>query len=309
MAPIQTTDPSLFHIESISQYVSLPPSSLATPLPSLCAALFSPLLLTYFSPARGIVLSYSNLRLADEPPARKKTRASSHSYSPSHSPSHSRRRRDRQSPSPDDDSNASDTENPEEHPLLCKITDEYNAAFLWATADFLVFRPRTNAWIEGRITHQSSSHITLAFLNSFPVAVMREGIPLGWAWVATTSQSAAANEKQSRRRGRGVGEGHRGDGSGAGYWIGDDGMPISDILSIRIRDFEAKTKSAGGKGHFRIEGSLLSVEEEKEVEIERQRQRQEKGKKQTRGILRSPEGRGIAVEDGEGMDVDPEGSQ
>jgi DNA-directed RNA polymerase I subunit RPA43 len=150
-APPQTDDKSLLHIERISQYVSLSPASLNSPLPALCASIFSPLLLSYFPPARGIVLAYEDVELSSTAPSQttkgsKKNAASA----------------------------------PE--PMLLRHVDEYTAPFLWATASFLVLRPESGKYMSGRITHQSKTHITLSHLNTFPVSVTKDHLPSDWVW-------------------------------------------------------------------------------------------------------------------------------
>ncbi|KAF2008280.1 hypothetical protein BU24DRAFT_469094 [Aaosphaeria arxii CBS 175.79] len=110
----------------IAQYVALPPLALSSPLPALCASIFSPLLLSYYPPARGIVLSYLNVQLSEEPLKPRSSKSSKHSASTS----------------------ASSTA-----PLLMRMVDECSSPFTWATAGLLIWRPAKNAWIEGRITY------------------------------------------------------------------------------------------------------------------------------------------------------------
>ncbi|KAH7388668.1 hypothetical protein BKA66DRAFT_414738 [Pyrenochaeta sp. MPI-SDFR-AT-0127] len=238
MAPIQEDDYSLLHIERISQYVSLSPASLATPLPALCASIFSPLLLSYFPPAKGIVLGYEDVQLSDSPPPSQIQSSKSKSKSKS-----------RSQPQPD---TTNDEPAPAE-PLLLKHVDEYSAPFLWATASFLVWRPQRNAYVTGRITHQSKTHITLAHLNTFPVSILKEHFPSGWSW-----HSEQAGKMKKGWDGRIADEG--------GWWIDGEGEKVEGgaELKVRIRDFDGRMDGKGrGKGFLRIEGSLLTEEEEK----------------------------------------------
>ncbi|KAH8727699.1 hypothetical protein GQ44DRAFT_770256 [Phaeosphaeriaceae sp. PMI808] len=147
---------SLLHIERISQYVSLSPSSLNTPLPALCASILSPLLLTFFAPANGIVLAYTDVRLSSTAPT-KHTDAQ-------------------------DEEEEEEVGGGGETTLLLTHVDEYIAPFLWATASFLIFRPSVGAAVTGRVTHQSRTHVTLAYLNMFPVVVVRDRVPASWTW-------------------------------------------------------------------------------------------------------------------------------
>lgn len=215
MAP--TPDSNLY-TERISQYVSLPPAALATPLPALCASVFSPLLLSYFPPARGIVLAYEDVSLSSSPPS-----SSSTSSGPQ-----------------------------EQEDVLLRHVDEYAAPFLWATATFLIFRPRRGSWISARVTSQSKTHITLSYLNIFPISVLAMQLPESWTFSAGTTDE--------------------------GVWVTEEGELEGDV-QVRVVDFDGRTDGKSkGKG-IRLEGSLVSEEEQK---------RKEKGKgKAKRGILKS----------------------
>jgi DNA-directed RNA polymerase I subunit RPA43 len=208
----QPEETSLLHIERISQYVSLSPSSLNNPLPALCASIFSPLLLSYFPPARGIVLAYEDVELSDRPSG---TTSGSGS----------------------------------EGGLLLRHVDEYTAPYLWATASFLIFRPVANGKVLGRVTHQSKTHITLSYLNTFPVSVTSEHLPADWKF--HTEQSGKITKGWD---GRLSDEG--------GWWVDGAGEKVEGELEVRIRDFDGRMDGRGrGKGFLRIEGSLREEEE------------------------------------------------
>ncbi|CZR53340.1 related to dna-dependent rna polymerase I subunit a43 (rpa43) [Phialocephala subalpina] len=68
-APQPTADKSNspFHLQTSSLYLPLAPVSQKFPLEGLCAEHLSPLLLTYYPPFRGVLLSYSNPRLSETP--------------------------------------------------------------------------------------------------------------------------------------------------------------------------------------------------------------------------------------------------
>ncbi|ORX97049.1 hypothetical protein BCR34DRAFT_452816, partial [Clohesyomyces aquaticus] len=262
---------ALFHEERIVQYVSLPPASLSTPLPSLCASLFSPLLLTYFPPARGIVLAYRDVELSSEPPSP----ASSQDAQPSrkrkratHSHSHSTSSK---SKSKSKSKSRAEDENEEGKPLLCAIHDEYSSPFLWASASFLIFRPVAHAIIPCHIVHQFSSHVALSYLNSFPVSVLKTQVPKSWTWNTYSNTSTSHTNKYNGTQ--------EGGSEGEGYWTDSDGMPIPNVLEIRIRDFEVKSGGGrAGKGHFGIEGSLINREEE----LAREQARDKEGRRERR---------------------------
>ncbi|KAK2625882.1 hypothetical protein QTJ16_005194 [Diplocarpon rosae] len=57
---------SPFHLQTSSLYLPLAPVSQKFPLEGICAEHLSPLLLTYYPPFKGVLLSYSNPRLAEK---------------------------------------------------------------------------------------------------------------------------------------------------------------------------------------------------------------------------------------------------
>ncbi|KAF2120670.1 hypothetical protein BDV96DRAFT_565311 [Lophiotrema nucula] len=249
MAPIASEQSSLLHIERIAQYISLPPACLATPLPSVCASVFSPLLLSYCPPARGIVLAYQNVQLTDSPP-----RTAAQIAQIQKEKSRKRKRREeRHYESASDSDSGADNANGEGNVMLGKVIDEYSGVFLWATADLLVWRPEKGVWIEGKVMHQSSSHITLSYLNTFSVSVLKQHLPAGYAF-------SSYSNTQAQRRG-----GAEEVGDAEGFWCDDDGMPLEDVVSVRIRDFGFGS-GGKGKGFVRVEGSMVSEEEEKRRE-------------------------------------------
>jgi DNA-directed RNA polymerase I subunit RPA43 len=62
-----TAPASPFHIQTASLYLPLAPVSQKYPLEGLCAEHISPLILTYYPPLSGVLLSYSNPRLSENP--------------------------------------------------------------------------------------------------------------------------------------------------------------------------------------------------------------------------------------------------
>lgn len=278
MAPVQEGGNSLLHVERISQYVSLSPACLATPLPALCASIFSPLLLSYFPPARGVVLGYEDVQLSDSPPLQQNSsKSSSKSTSKSKPRSH---------PQPQD-SDISDTESESDsipEPLLLRHIDEYAAPFLWATASFLIWRPVKNALLTGRITHQSASHITLSHLNTFPVSVLAEHLPATWTW-----HSHESGKVKKGWDGRIADEG--------GWWVDEQGAKVEGgrEIEVRIRDVDGRMDGKGrGKGFLRVEGSLVGEGEERERGLAVRGR--EKGKGKGKGVLRRERGVGDVEE-------------
>ena len=64
---------SSFQQQTSSFYLPLSPISQAHPLQGLCAEHLSPLILTYYPPFHGVILSYSNARLSSSPTATPQT--------------------------------------------------------------------------------------------------------------------------------------------------------------------------------------------------------------------------------------------
>jgi DNA-directed RNA polymerase I subunit RPA43 len=58
---------SPFHLQTASLYLGLAPVSQKAPLEGLCAEHISPLILQYYPPFEGVLLSYSNPRLSEHP--------------------------------------------------------------------------------------------------------------------------------------------------------------------------------------------------------------------------------------------------
>ncbi|TVY41127.1 DNA-directed RNA polymerase I subunit [Lachnellula occidentalis] len=58
---------SPFHMQTSSLFLPLAPVSQKAPLEGLCAEHLSPLILTYYPPLAGVLLSYHNVRLSEKP--------------------------------------------------------------------------------------------------------------------------------------------------------------------------------------------------------------------------------------------------
>lgn len=63
----ERTTGSPFHIQTSSIYLPLAPVSQRQPLEGMCAEHLSPLILTYYPPLGGVILSYSNPRISERP--------------------------------------------------------------------------------------------------------------------------------------------------------------------------------------------------------------------------------------------------
>lgn len=303
MAPVHGEDP-LFYLETLSHYIALPASTLGTPYESLCASVFSPLLLTYYPPARGIVLSYSNVRLSSNEPSKKRVKRWQQQH----------------------EANGSQEADEQGEEELSLKADEYSCVYAWATATLLVFRPVKNAWVMAHVASQSQSHLELSYLNTFSISVLAAQLPGTWKW---NSNTASQNKK---------GKAENGDDS-IGYWTNEDGFPVDGEINVRITEVDFRSSRGGRRGFFGIVGSLRAEEEEeqsrgqdqgegreeaaggrredkvrkdkskgkeKETEKERKkrekRERKEKRRQKKKGILK--ESSGVLNEAPESMEVD-----
>lgn len=269
-SPFKTTTASLL--------LPLSPISLARPLAALCAEHLSPLLLTYFPPAGGILLSYQDARLSNNPPT-----------TPSSSPG------------------------PAE-PALALVHDTYAPPLAWLTATLTLFSPAptpppsssrtgnangnkngSDVKVKGIITLQSESHIALTCYNLFPASITSTDLPRSWRWVPSSSsprdtfsravtrnppkRDARSGEKQNENDNEWQGEQEEQEEDPeqeetGGYYF-DDGsgqaVEVGAAVRFRVLDYELGPFVAGGPGGgagvaargralFGIWGSLVGVE-------------------------------------------------
>ncbi|WPH04820.1 Hypothetical protein R9X50_00771700 [Acrodontium crateriforme] len=198
---------SPFVHQTTSFYLSLSACAHDFPLEGLCAEHISPLLLTYFPPLKGIVLSYSNPRLSEHP----------------------------------EDNEPSQSEGT----VLSKSIDEYGVTFVWLTADFLLFRPRKGAVLEGHINLQNESILGLVCYNYFNAGIERSQLPSDWQWVS--SEDDAKNRKVSEEEGE-------------EHYVNGNSERVNGRLLFRVTDFESTPGAENGGGTINISGSLLPPE-------------------------------------------------
>ncbi|KAF2494091.1 hypothetical protein BU16DRAFT_430762, partial [Lophium mytilinum] len=229
----QTPSSSLYHLQTLSLYLPVPPIASAYPAAALCAEFLSPLLLTYYPPLDGIVLSYSNARLSEHPETGASTASSTTETSPV---------------------------------VLAKAVDSFAVAFVWLTADFVVCRPAKNSTLRAFVHFQSQAQVSLVFLNLVSVTIRAAHMPRSWRWVRDgegaekDGDDAAAQGKKQRRR-RKEAEG------GQGYFVTEEGEKVEGFLEARIVDLEiVATKAEKRGGLVKIEASLVSDEEAREAD-------------------------------------------
>ncbi|KAF2770230.1 hypothetical protein EJ03DRAFT_253270, partial [Teratosphaeria nubilosa] len=133
-----------FRQQTASFYLALSPCAQSFPVEGLCAEHLSPLLLTYFAPLNGVVISYSNPRLSEGP----------NDVHPSSSKKY----------------------------VLAQSIDEYAVNFVWLTAEFTVFRPSRGTYLEGYVNLQNESLLGLVCYNYFNAGIDRTRLPKEWKW-------------------------------------------------------------------------------------------------------------------------------
>lgn len=226
--PPNALEESPFYEQTYSLFLPLSPISYQHPLQGLCAEHLSPLILVYYPPFHGVVLSYRNTRLSAEPPKDPNIEISA--------------------------------------PVLAKSVDEYAVSFVWITADFLIFRPRKHNPIEGWVNLQNKGNLGLVYLNFFNVSIEGRRLPKAWTWVpeGIARQGMRRLGLESDRKGEEHEGQHDGDTAGAGYFIDGDGEKVEGLVRLRVTNVET-SRSAGQENGFIIEGTMLSDKEEKEL--------------------------------------------
>ncbi|CAK3751919.1 DNA-directed RNA polymerase I subunit RPA43 [Lecanosticta acicola] len=130
-----------------SFYLPLSPCAYRYALDGLCAEHLSPHVLQYYPPLHGVLLSYTNLSLSQQPPRGTTTDSSD-----------------------------------EDESVLCKSINEYGVSFVWLTGDFTIFRPEKGTTLEGDVNLQSESVLGLMCYNYFNASVDRDSVPEDWTW-------------------------------------------------------------------------------------------------------------------------------
>lgn len=266
-----TTTSSPFHTTTLSLYLPLPAIALSatTALPSLLTTHLTPLLLTYYPPLRGIVLSISNPILSSKKPQ------------PNSPPSH-----------PID---------AESRTVLAHCADTDGLSYVWLTATFLLFRPRIRDELEGWLNVCSEGFVGLVCYNYFQVAVARNRIPRQWKWIPPSGEAMGkmGRKKKGKRTndadedatatsqetlvhdstGTGVEEHESDEEREAGYFQREDASRVKGSIRFSVRDCEIVPGHDREGWSLQIEATLLSVEEEERVlEEERQKALRRQGK-------------------------------
>ncbi|KIV82533.1 hypothetical protein PV11_04635 [Exophiala sideris] len=255
---LASEDPTSFYSTRLSLYLSIPAVSLESSNSSLLATHLAPLLLTYFPPAKGIVLGFSDPVLSAKadtivnlpliPPSTGKVRPHAE--------------------------------------VLAKAADEYGVCWVWLTATFLVFQPERGDELLGWTNVTSEGFVGLVSYNYFQTAVDKSRIPAEWKWIGPSRVQSSPNKKKGKK-GRLRDDGgappaaddatredgdaeietnsqtHLGDDSG--HFADATGFKIPSTLKLRVVDTEVVPAHERNKWSLQIDGTLLDQEAEQHV--------------------------------------------
>ncbi|EXJ83608.1 hypothetical protein A1O1_07231 [Capronia coronata CBS 617.96] len=270
---LDSADPTSFYSTRLSLYLSIPAIALETSSSSILATHLAPLLLTYFPPAQGIVLGFSDPVL---------------------------------SATPDTDLNRpllppSDGDFESQAEVLAKTADEAGVCWVWLTATFLVFRPERGDELYGWTNVTSEGFVGLVSYNYFQTAVAKNRIPQDWTWTGPSREDTVKNKRKGKkarlRDEDGASSQIHGDDNehdhaaaarqeddhGAvsqarivddgGFFVdANDGSKVQSTQKFRVVDAEIVPGHDRHKWSLQIEGTLLDDEaEQKAVEEERAR--------------------------------------
>ena len=259
--------PSPFYTTTMSLYLPLPAIALSpiTALPSLLTARLTPLLLTYYPPVRGIILSISNPILSSKKPQ------------PNDPPT-----------------------DPNERTVVAHCADTDGLSYVWLTATFLLFKPQIGDELEGWVNVCSEGFVGLICYNYFQVAIAKNRIPTEWRWIPPGGEVNAAVKWKTRRKtktkrkrnddddeiatatsqerlvnGDDVArteeeEEEEEEGKESGYFQRDDGTKVKGSIRFRVVDCEIVPGHDRESWSLQIEGTLLSTAEERRVLEEEQ---------------------------------------
>ena len=233
--PIPTSQNSPFYIQLFSLYLPIAPIAQSHPLAALCAEHISPLLLSYYPPFHGVLISYSNARLSSSP-------------------------------------NDALAEN-DRTKAFARSVDEYAATFVWLIADFLILRPQRGDVIEGYVNLQSESSISLLYWNFFNASIERRRIPKQWKWRpggsiaganarAKHKGSAKINAHEMAVEDEDEGAQQNGVDDDLGCWLDENGRRINGLVRFYVHGVETSRSADRDNGFLGIEGSIVELAED-----------------------------------------------
>ncbi|KAL8808188.1 MAG: hypothetical protein Q9182_000252 [Xanthomendoza sp. 2 TL-2023] len=245
---------SSFHHQTVSLYLPLPPISQNHPLQGLCAEHLSPLILTYYPPLRGVLLSFSNVRLSTDSQQRASGGAEL---------------------------------------TLARAIDEYAAPHIWVIADFLVFRPQRGNAIEGWVNLQNEGNIGLVCWNFFNATIERKRLPKDWKWIPGGLDLGGPKKRKKKLKGSERSDpmdidqdevySHLNEVNDIeGHFEDGEGRRVQGLIHFTVKDVESSRSSGGDNGYLSIEGTLLEELEERDLRESEIKKEISRGKKQQR---------------------------
>lgn len=232
--PLDSLEESPFHEETYALFLPLSPISYQHPIQGLCAEHLSPLILTFYPPFNGVILSYSNTRLTSAP--------------------------------------TSDSSAGSPGSILAKSVDEYAVSFVWIIVDFLIFRARRHNLMEGWINLQNEGNLGLVCWNFFNVSIERRRLPKAWTWIPGRVAFRGMRKHQGDEMGiqsdrEGEGETVQLDDgdTGEGHFADEYGNKVEGLIRFRVTDVETSRSADRENGFLGIEGTMLDEQEEKEL--------------------------------------------
>lgn len=201
-----------FHKVTTKLYISLAPMFLNDPLKGIKKQHLDPLLMTFSSQAKGVILSYSNIKFA------------STSY--------------------DQD------ESTGQQLLLAPVKYDTAYSFLWISVDFLVWRPLVGDYIEGYSYMQTPSHIGLLLHDTFNANIKKFNIPSSWEFIPNADDEYSEDQQdQDEDNGSGAnGEGQKSNVRSLGYWVDENKVKIDGELKFTIKAIHTAGKLVSVEG-------------------------------------------------------------
>ena len=302
---LDSPDPSCFYSTRMSLCLSIPAITLPKHAKRAILSLhLAPLLLTYFAPARGVVLAFDNPVLS--------AKSNSAINLPLRQPT-------------GDETEAQDDEGTIKE-ILAQTSDQFGAAWVWLTVTFLVFRPQRGDGLYGWNNVASEGFVGLVSYNYFQTAVGASRIPSEWKWMGP------AGEQRKRKKGRKekmLEDGRRSQSSPApsssivadehtreeiedqtGFML-RSGEKVNETMKYRVIDTEMVPGGEKGKWALHIDASLLDEQGEKRLADEEKgmwerrhnRQSGTPGLEMSGGLGLSREGSAVSVASSSGPAV------
>ena len=270
ITPQSTHSP--FRLRKSTLYLPIYPISGAYPVQGLCADHLSPLLLSYYPPLEGVLLSYGNVLLSHELPSNL----------------------------PLSQKDQPPTATSEQ--AYANVIESYGPYYTHLTADFLLFAPQRGDVLEGHVILQNEGNVGLICYNFFSASIERKRLPKTWRWVGQSNGNSPGRKYKRRRKGSEDRDCSNEDEDSVvemldpssdppaveGHFLTSKHPPtgLTGTIQFRVVRIEKARNADREQGLLSIEGTLLTEEDEKRlVEEERDKMRradEERGLRQRR---------------------------